>query len=51
VILLIPSKHDAQLGFAEPLPVSFYLCLEHVDLGAFSIPSETGLLIPSDFSN
>src|SRR5271166_4126767 len=28
----------------------FYLCLEHVDtLGAYSIPSQTGLLIPSDF--
>jgi hypothetical protein len=28
----------------------FYLCLEHVDnLEAYSIPSETGLLIPSDF--
>jgi hypothetical protein len=26
------------------------LCFEHVDnLGAYSIPSETGLLIPSDF--
>ncbi len=26
------------------------MCLEHVDnLGAYSIPSETGLLIPSDF--
>src|ERR1039457_7645402 len=26
----------------------FYLCFEHVDnLGAYSIPSETGLLIPS----
>src|ERR1022692_2251734 len=30
----------------------FYLCFEHVDnLGAYSIPSETGLLIPSDFVN
>src|SRR6202790_3388536 len=28
----------------------FYLCLEHVDnLGAYSIPPETGLLIPSVF--
>ncbi|MGC2195409.1 MAG: hypothetical protein WA628_12100, partial [Terriglobales bacterium] len=27
----------------------FYLCLEHVDnLGAYRIPPETGLLIPSD---
>jgi hypothetical protein len=34
------------------LPVSFYLCFEHVDnLGAYSIPPETGLLIPSDNSN
>jgi hypothetical protein len=33
------------------LPVSFIylLCLKHVDnLGAYSIPSETGLLIPSE---
>ena len=30
----------------------FYLCLEHVDnLGAYSIPSETGLLIPSDYDS
>src|SRR5271169_5416084 len=30
----------------------FYLCFEHVDnLGAYSIPSETGLLIPSGFVN
>jgi hypothetical protein len=30
----------------------FYLCFEHVDnLGAYSIPPETGLLIPSDCSN
>src|SRR5450432_1780663 len=29
----------------------FYLCLEHVDnLGAYSIPSETGLLIPSGYN-
>src|SRR5690349_20069156 len=28
----------------------YLLCFEHVDnLGAYSIPSETGLLIPSDF--
>jgi hypothetical protein len=28
----------------------YLLCLKHVDnLGAYSIPSETGLLIPSDF--
>jgi hypothetical protein len=28
------------------------LCFEHVDnLGAYSIPSETGLLIPSVFVN
>jgi hypothetical protein len=28
------------------------LCFEHVDnLGAYSIPSETGLLIPSGYSN
>jgi hypothetical protein len=28
------------------------LCLEHVDnLGAYSIPSETGLLIPSVYSS
>jgi hypothetical protein len=27
----------------------YLLCLKHVDnLGAYSIPSETGLLIPSD---
>jgi hypothetical protein len=30
----------------------FYLCLEHVDnLGAYRIPPETGLLIPSDFDS
>jgi len=30
----------------------YLLCLEHVDnLGAYSIPSETGLLIPSDYVN
>src|SRR5271169_7158366 len=30
----------------------FYLCLEHVDnLGAYRIPPETGLLIPSGFVN
>src|SRR5271157_825763 len=30
----------------------FYLCFEHVDnLGAYSIPSETGLLIPSDYGS
>ncbi|MGA6987850.1 MAG: hypothetical protein WBZ01_17460 [Terriglobales bacterium] len=30
----------------------YLLCFEHVDhLGAYSIPSETGLLIPSDFSS
>src|ERR1700719_142154 len=30
----------------------FYLCLKHVDnLGAYSIPSETGLLIPSVFDS
>jgi hypothetical protein len=30
----------------------YRLCFEHVDnLGAYSIPSETGLLIPSDFAN
>src|SRR4051812_34690680 len=30
----------------------FYLCLEHVDnLGAYSIPSETGLLISSAYDN
>jgi hypothetical protein len=35
------------------LPVSFISCAsEHVDnLGAYSIPSETGLLIPSDFNS
>jgi hypothetical protein len=35
------------------LPVSFISCAsEHVDnLGAYSIPSETGLLIPSDCNN
>jgi hypothetical protein len=35
------------------LPVSFISCAsEHVDnLGAYSIPSETGLLIPSDCVN
>jgi hypothetical protein len=28
------------------------LCLEHVDnLGAYSIPSETGLLIPSAYDS
>jgi hypothetical protein len=28
------------------------LCFKHVDnLGAYSIPSETGLLIPSDCNN
>ena len=28
----------------------YLLCFEHVDnLGAYSIPSETGLLIPSDY--
>jgi len=32
-------------------PVSFDLCFEHVDnLGAYSIPSETGLLISSDYN-
>jgi len=31
------------------LPVSFSLCLEHVEtLGAYRIPQETGLLIPSE---
>ena len=30
----------------------YLLCFEHVDnLGAYSIPSETGLLIPSDYNN
>jgi hypothetical protein len=30
----------------------YLLCFEHVDnLGAYSIPSETGLLIPSGYSN
>jgi hypothetical protein len=30
----------------------YLLCFKHVDnLGAYSIPSETGLLIPSDFNN
>jgi hypothetical protein len=30
----------------------YLLCFEHVDnLGAYSIPSETGLLIPSDYVN
>ena len=30
----------------------YLLCLKHVDnLGAYSIPSETGLLIPSDNSS
>ena len=40
----VTSNHD---------PYSDYLlCFEHVDnLGAYSIPSETGLLIPSDFAN
>jgi hypothetical protein len=35
------------------LPVSFYLlCFEHVDnLGAYSIPPETGLLISSVYNN
>ena len=35
------------------LPVSFYLLrFERVDnLGAYSIPSETGLLIPSVYGN
>jgi hypothetical protein len=29
----------------------YLLCLKHVDnLGAYSIPSETGLLIPSDYN-
>jgi hypothetical protein len=29
----------------------YLLCFEHVDhLGAYSIPSETGLLIPSDLA-
>ena len=29
----------------------YLLCFEHVDnLGAYSIPSETGLLIPSDYN-
>jgi hypothetical protein len=30
----------------------YLLCLKHVDnLGAYSIPSETGLLIPSDYNS
>ncbi|MFZ0797981.1 MAG: hypothetical protein WCA13_09695 [Terriglobales bacterium] len=30
----------------------YLLCFEHVDnLGAYSIPSETGLLIPSGFDS
>jgi hypothetical protein len=30
----------------------YRLCLEHVDnLGAYSIPPETGLLIPSDLKS
>ena len=30
----------------------YLLCFERVDnLGAYSIPSETGLLIPSDYSS
>ena len=30
----------------------YLLCFEHVDnLGAYSIPSETGLLIPSDYNS
>jgi len=30
----------------------YLLCFEHVDnLGAYSIPSETGLLIPFDYNN
>jgi hypothetical protein len=35
------------------LPVSFISCaFEHVDnLGAYSIPSETGLLIPSGYNS
>jgi hypothetical protein len=35
------------------LPVSFFICAsKHVDnLGVYSIPSETGLLIPSGYVN
>jgi hypothetical protein len=30
----------------------YLLCFEHVDnLGAYSIPSETGLLIPSEYNS
>jgi hypothetical protein len=46
------------LGFVPPVLTFFIagllylLCLKHVDnLGAYSIPSETGLLIPSDYAS
>jgi ketosteroid isomerase-like protein len=29
----------------------YLLCFEHVDIGAYSIPSQTGLLIPSVYIN
>ena len=41
-----------QVTFERAQLVLYLLCFEHVDnLGAYSIPSETGLLIPSDIAN
>jgi hypothetical protein len=36
----------------EKAGLLYLLCFEHVDnFGAYRIPSETGLLIPSDYNN
>jgi hypothetical protein len=40
VILLIPSKHDASLGFAEPLPVSEDNPLDLIDAAIVDAPVE-----------
>ncbi|HWY55395.1 MAG TPA: hypothetical protein VNZ03_13075, partial [Terriglobales bacterium] len=42
-------RYDANLLHCRS---PFYLCFEHVDnLGAYRIPPETGLLIPSGFDS
>ena len=47
----IPAVRCCSGANLTSLPVSFYLCFEHVDnLGAYTASRpETGLLIPSDF--
>ena len=52
-MLSVPYAQAQTFVVLHTLPVSFYLCFEHVDnLGAYTASRpETGLLIPSVFDN